>query len=265
VAISGDGEHWFLLNASPEIRAQLESFPALHPRAQRHSPLAGVILTNGDLDHCLGLLSLRESQPLCLLTTSSIERGIREQNIWFRTLQRFAGQLQFQALELAQPKPLTSSDGRSTGLTLEAVPAAGKLPIHLENHAKPSPEDNIGLLIREDATGRTLGYFPGVAAASDTLRAALERADVVFFDGTFWSDSELLDQGLSEKRAADMAHWPVGGERGSAQLLRGLRAERRILIHINNTNPLLREDSSAARQLAGLGIEIAYDGLELSL
>ena len=138
VAISADGETWFLLNASPEVRAQIESFPQLHPRAPRHSPLAGVVLTNGDLDHCLGLLSLRESHPLRLLTTPSIERGFRENNVLFRTLQRFEGQLQFQPLQLAKAEPLLRTDGSPSGLTVEAVPVPGKLPIHLEGRAAPS-------------------------------------------------------------------------------------------------------------------------------
>ena len=257
VAISANGTEWFLLNASPEVRAQLESFDALHPKTSRHSPLAGIVLTNGDLDHCLGLLSLRESHPLRLLTTSSIERGFREGNVLFRTLQRFAGQLAFAPLQLGEPTTLH-------GLTFEAVPAPGKLPIHLEGRSTPSAEDNIGLLI-SDGRGRTLGYFPGVSGPSPAIGAALERADVVFFDGTFWSNDELRRQGLSDKLAQDMAHWPIGDERGSLQHLKALPAKRRILIHINNTNPILREHSEEAAQLAAAGVEVAYDGMELEL
>lgn len=265
VAISGDGETWFLLNASPEVRAQIESFDGLHPKTRRHSPLAGIVLTNGDLDHCLGLLSLRESHPLRLWTTASIERGFREQNVLFRTLQRFPEQLQFQALTLGKPQPLLRSDGSESGLTLEAVAAPGKLPIHLEPTATPSLEDNIGLLIHDTAAGRTLGYFPGVAGPSEALAAALDRADFLLFDGTFWSSDELVKQGLSDKRAEDMAHWPLGDESGSARMLRSLRCERRVVIHINNTNPILRENSAEAALLTAQGIEIAYDGMELEL
>src|ERR1700712_1912419 len=126
VAISADDDSWFLLNASPEVRAQIESFQKLHPRERRHSPIAGIVLTNGDLDHCLGLLSLRESHPLRLITTSSIERGFREDNVLFRTMQRFEGQLQFQALELNQAAPLLRSDGKESGLTIVSVPVPGK-------------------------------------------------------------------------------------------------------------------------------------------
>ena len=268
VAISADGDSWFLLNASPEVRAQIESFPELHPRGPRHSPLAGIVLTNGDLDHCLGLLSLRESHPLRLLTTPSIERGFREDNVLFRTLQRFEGQLQFQPLTLGKQEPLLCSDGSPSGLTLEAVPVPGKLPIHLDHGTRrgtPSPEDSIGLLIREPARARTFGYFSGVSHHSPELDAALAQTECLMFDGTFWSEDELPGQGLLNKRARDMAHWPIGGEQGSAKFLAGLRAKRRVLIHINNTNPILREAGPEAAQLKAAGIDIAYDGMELTL
>jgi pyrroloquinoline quinone biosynthesis protein B len=264
VAVSADGINWFLLNASPEIRAQIESFPGLHPRAPRHSPIAGIVLTNGDLDHCLGLLSLRESHPLALYATRSVELGFRQGNVLFRTLQRFAGQISFRPLELGQPQPLLLHDGAASGLTLEAVPVSGKLPIHLEGLSSPSAEDNVGLLIQQSSSGRTLAYFPAVAQASPQLTAATARADCVFFDGTFWSSDELPRHGLGEKRAEDMAHWPIGGDHGSLDFLRGLRA-RRILIHVNNTNPVLREHSEQALQLSAAGVELASDGMQVTL
>jgi pyrroloquinoline quinone biosynthesis protein B len=265
VAISADGESWFLLNASPEVRAQIESFPALHPRAARHSPIAGIVLTNGDLDHCLGLLSLRESYPLGLYATASVERGFREGNVLHRTLQRFTGQLRFEQLELGKARTLARADGSPSGLSIEAVPVPGKLPIHLEALCRPSDEDNIGLLIREPARGRTLGYFPAVAGPSPQLTAAAAEVDCLFLDGTFWSSDELPRLGLGEKRAEDMAHWPVGGERGSLEFLRGLSVPRKIYIHINNTNPVLRSDGGEAAQLSAAGVELAQDGLEFTL
>jgi pyrroloquinoline quinone biosynthesis protein B len=265
VAVSSDGEHWFLLNASPEVRAQIESFSGLHPRERRHSPIAGIVLTNGDLDHCLGLLSLRESHPLRLITTRAIESGFREQNVLFRTLQRFPEQLRFQPLQLGQPEVLLDAAGKPSGLTLEAVPVPGKLPIHLEGRGDSSPEDNIGLLIHDGRQRQTLGYFPAVARGSDALHAAASRANVLMFDGTFWSEDELSDQGLSTKHAKDMAHWPVGGDAGSARYLQTLPASRKLLIHINNTNPMLRQSSAEAAHLAASNIEVTYDGMELTL
>jgi pyrroloquinoline quinone biosynthesis protein B len=135
----------------------------------------------------------------------------------------------------------------------------------LEKTATPSPEDSIGLLIREPARQRTLGYFSGVAGPSDGLRAALEQTDCFFFDGTFWSEDELPARGLLEKKAKDMAHWPIGGEQGSALYLRELASKRRVYIHINNTNPILHDSGAESAQLRAAGFEIAYDGMELSL
>jgi pyrroloquinoline quinone biosynthesis protein B len=263
VAVSADRETWFLLNVSPEVRAQIESFSALHPRAPRHSPIAGLVLTNGDLDHCLGLLSLRESYPLDLYATASVERGFREGNVLFRTLQRFDGQLKFRPLELGRSRELHKRDGAPSGLTIEAVPVPGKLPIHLEQLSKPSAEDNVGLLIREPATGHTLGYFPAVSGPCAPLQEAFAQCRCVFLDGTFWSSDELPQQQLGDKRAEDMAHWPLGGDAGSLAFMRAQTGKRRIYIHVNNTNPVLRPNSAEAQQLRAAGVELAYDGMEV--
>jgi pyrroloquinoline quinone biosynthesis protein B len=263
--VSSDGDTWFLLNASPEIRTQIESFPALHPRGPRHSPVAGVVVTNGDLDHCLGVFSLREWQPLRLYATRTVHEGLVQGNAMTRTLQRFAGQLRFQPLTFEERTPLLTADGSASGLSVEAVPSPGKLPIHLEALREPSAEDNIGLLIREEATGETLAYFPGVAAQTPVVERALRAADCCFFDGTFWSSDELVTLGLAEKRAEDMAHWPVGGPRGSLAWLTTLSHLRRVLIHINNTNPLLIEDSPERQEARIAGVEIAFDGMEVTL
>jgi len=259
VAISGDGEHWVLLNASPEIRQQIEGFPPLHPKKPRHSPIAALVLTNGDLDHCLGLLSLRESHPLTVFATERVRRGFTEGNVLYRTLERFDDQVTWRALKLGREDELAS------GLTVEAAPVPGKLPIHLEGALSPDAEDSVGLRIRETRTGTVLAYFSGVGGVSSAVTQALQDAEAVFFDGTFWSEDELPALGLGEKRARDMAHAPVGGPDGSLAALGALRASRRILIHLNNTNPLLREDSPERAQVAARGWEVAYDGMEMSL
>jgi pyrroloquinoline quinone biosynthesis protein B len=264
VAVSADGDAWFLLNASPEIRGQIESFAPLHPRAPRHSPVAGIVLTNGDLDHCLGLLSLRESHPLTVYATDHVRRGFTEGNVLYRTLQRFPEQVTWRVLKPGQEEELTV-EGRPTGLALSPVAVPGKLPIHLEGLLPPDPGDNVALRIRESHTGRTLVYAPAVGAVTPAVRAALEGADCVFFDGTFWSSDELPAQGLGTKRAEDMAHVPVGGADGSVAALRGLAPGRRIFIHINNTNPLLREDGPERQTVAREGWEAAYDGMEVLL
>jgi pyrroloquinoline quinone biosynthesis protein B len=265
LALSADGDTWFLLNASPELRSQIESSPPLHPRAPRHSPIAAVILTNGDLDHCLGLFSLREWQPLRVYATRAVYDGLMQGNVIARTLERFEGQILWVPLVLGERVPLLSPGGAPSALSVEAVAAPGKLPIHLEGLREPSPEDNVGLLVRGEASGATLAYFPAVAGPTPGVAEAVRGARASFFDGTFWSSDELPSHGLGDKRAEDMAHWPVGGPAGSLAWLSTVPHVRRIFIHINNTNPILMDDSVEARQVRALGVEVAHDGMEVSL
>src|SRR5262245_7673541 len=162
VALSADGDCWFLLNASPEVRAQIESYPPLHPRDGRHSPIAGIVLTNGDLDHCLGLFCLRESYPLVVYATDAVHRGLTERNVLYRTLERFEGQGTWRDLEPGRELELLTSDGRVSGLSLLAVSVPGKQPIHLEGIATSGPRDNIGLRIR--GRDRLLAYASSAGA-----------------------------------------------------------------------------------------------------
>jgi len=263
--VSADGATWLLLNCSPEIRQQIESFPGLHPRGPRHSPIAAILITNGDLDHCLGLLSLRESHPLVIYATEPVRRGFVEDNVLYRTLERFPEQVTWRTLKLGGDEEIVGPDGRATGLTVAPLAVPGKPPIHLEHRAPPAPEDNIGVRVREPATGRVLAYCSAAAAVTDDMRRALDGADAVFFDGTFWSSDELPALGLGTKRAEAMAHLPVGGPDGSLARLAGLRAGRRVYIHINNTNPMLRDDSAERAQVEAAGWEIAGDAMEVRL
>ena len=165
IAISSDGAGWFLLNTSPEIREQIESFPGLHPQAPRHSPIQAIVLTNGDLDHTLGLLSLRESHPLVVYATERMRRGFTEGNVLYRTLQRFPGQVTWRALTLGSESELAGIDGKGSGFWIEAVPVPGKLPIHLESQGSTGdPEDNIGLRIREAPDGGSPTFLPRAAS-----------------------------------------------------------------------------------------------------
>jgi len=265
VAVSADSDQWFLLNCSPEIRQQIESFPPLHPRGPRHSPIAAILITNGDLDHCLGLLSLRESHPLVIYATDRLRRGFTDGNLLYRTLDRFPGQVTWRALKLGREEELADVEGRPSGLLVEAVAVPGKPPIHLEADGTSDPEDSVGFRIREHATGRILAYLSGVGAVTDAIRHAVKDADCVFFDGTFWSSDELPGLGLGTKRAEQMAHLPIGGPDGSLARLHGLAAPRRIFIHVNNTNPLLRDDSPERATVEAAGWEVARDGMEVRI
>jgi pyrroloquinoline quinone biosynthesis protein B len=270
IAISGDGGSWFLINCSPEVRAQIEAFPALWPRQPRHSPISGIILTNGDLDHCLGLLSLRESHPLVVYATDAVRAGFTESNVLYRTLARFPGQVTWRRLELDREQALGDGSGGGGGgarLGVTAVPAPGKRPLHLEGTRAASAEDNVGLVIRDQDSGARLVYFSGLAGPSPAVERAVADpgAGALFFDGTFWSSDELIAAGLGTRRADEMAHWPIGGPEGSLGFLSRAPAQRRILIHVNNTNPILRDDGPERRALAAAGVEVAADGLELTL
>jgi pyrroloquinoline quinone biosynthesis protein B len=252
-----------LLNVSPEIRQQLESYPPLAPRTRRGTGIAAIVLTNGDLDHTLGLFSLRESTPLAVYATRRVRDGLVDGNTIYRTLERFPGQIQWRELPLASQTELRDVEGRATGLVVETQPIPGKLPLHLEGLREAHAEDNIGVRVREAATGRTASYLPAVGAIDDHVERLLD-ADAVLFDGTFFDETELIDRGLAQRPAAAMAHLPIGGADGSlARLGRG--RGRRIYTHINNTNPILVEDSSARRRVGEAGWEVAYDGLELEL
>jgi pyrroloquinoline quinone biosynthesis protein B len=265
LAISSDGHEWFLLNASPDIHRQIEDFAPLQPRGPRHSPIRGILLSNGDLDHCLGLLLLREFHPLVLYATDHVRRGFIEDNVLYRTLQRFPEQATWRILKLGREDELVGEGGHPSGLSVEAIPVPGKLPVHLEGRASSDPEQNVGFRVHERGTGAALAYLPAVGQVTSAVSQALDGADCVFLDGTFWSSDELSALKLVNKRAEDMAHLPVSGENGSLAALTGLSAHRRILIHINNTNPLLREDSAERRAVTAAGWEVAHDGMEMKL
>jgi pyrroloquinoline quinone biosynthesis protein B len=265
VAVSADGESFFLLGASPDLRTQIESFPPLHPRPPRRSPIAGILLASGELDQTLGLLSLREAHPLDLYATERVRRGFTENNILYRTLERFPGQATWHDLVPSEAHALPLPGGEPSGLEVVPIAVPGKIPIHLQGRFAPAPEDNVGFLIRQPASGSTFAYFPSVAAGSASLLRHLGEATCVFFDGTFWSDDELPASGLGTRRAEDMAHWPVGGAEGSLSMLARLSAARRVFIHVNNTNPLLLDDSPERTLAAAAGVEVAHDGMEVIL
>ncbi|HSB73803.1 MAG TPA: pyrroloquinoline quinone biosynthesis protein PqqB [Candidatus Methylomirabilis sp.] len=263
LTVSVDGERWFLLNASPEIGRQIESFPPLHPRGARHSPIQAILLTDGELDHCLGLFSLRESHPLVIYSTERVWRGLVESNAIFRTLRRFPEQVTWRQLRLGVAEDLCGRDGTPGGLSVVALPAPGKLPFHLEGLMTPDPEDNVGVWIRDQGSGRQAVYLPAVAHLDQDLRQALAGADCLFFDGTFWSSEELIRLELSSRRAEDMSHLPIGGPAGSLAGLSGVMTRRKIYTHINNTNPILPSDSPERRDAEKAGWEVAEDGLEV--
>jgi pyrroloquinoline quinone biosynthesis protein B len=256
LAVSGEDDAVVLINASPDLLQQIQRTPALSPRRPRHSPIAAIVLTNGDMDHILGLFSLRESYPLHLYATRSVWQGLRERNVMFRTLERFEGQLTW------HPLALDTTTALPGGLSLTPFAVPGKLPVHLERDTRASAEDNVGLELA--AGGKRVVY----CAAAGALGPFIERfadAACLFFDGTFWSSDELVRLGLSKARAESMAHLPIDGADGSLARLADVRAGRKIYTHINNTNPILLRDSPERARVESSGWEVACDGMEIEV
>jgi pyrroloquinoline quinone biosynthesis protein B len=257
-------DRWLVINASPDIGRQIESWPALHPRGLRDSPLLGVVLTNGDLDHCLGLLCLREDQPLSIFATERVWSTFHDSNAFSRTLRRFSGHVTWRPLVLGEEQRVDWPDDPATAVTLVPFAVPGKVPLHMQG-AQSHPEDNIGLLVKEIHTNRTMLYLSNVGGPFPDAETLLGQAACAFFDGTFWTSDELVRLGVGSRRAEEMAHWPLSGQEGSLALLERFPGRRRVLIHINNTNPILREDSPERRRVEQAGVEVATDGLEIDL
>lgn len=262
VAISADGDNWFLINASPDLRQQITDNPQLHPRhGLRHSPIAGVLLTNGDVDAIAGLLTMREGSPFTLYAHDNV-LGILRANSIFNVLSPIHVKRRLIALET--PFELTLPDGRATGLRVTAFAVPGKVPLYLEGGAPdPAAVDTIGLMVEN---GDSRFYFVAACAEmTPDLARRLSGAPMVFFDGTLWQDDEMIKGGLGAKTGRRMAHLAMAGEKGSIEAFRPIAVGRKIYLHINNSNPVWHPDSPERRQLAQAGWEILPDGTEISL
>jgi pyrroloquinoline quinone biosynthesis protein B len=268
LAVSADGEHWVLLNASPDLRAQVLATPVLHPRRPgRDSPIAAVVLTNGDVDAVAGLLTLRERWPLSLYGTRSV-LDVLAANSVFNVLH--SDSVVRQPLVLGQSVVLTTGDGRPIGLSLEAFSVPGKVALYLEDgrieeRLAERSENTIGLMLAAPATGKRFYYIPACAAVDGELVARINGAPLLFFDGTLWRDEEMIEAGLGTKTGRRMGHVSVSGPQGSMAALADLGIARKLFIHINNTNPMLCAGSPECAAVQAAGWEVARDGLEITL
>jgi pyrroloquinoline quinone biosynthesis protein B len=257
LAISADGEHWTLLNAAPDLRAQLAATAALHPRgALRASPIQAVLLTGGEIDQTAGLLNLRERQPFMLAGTAETLAALGA-NTMFDALARDV--VTRRAIEIGKSFALPG------GITAELFTVPGKVPLYLERGTPQTAEEsgnNVGVEISAD--GARLCFVPGAAALTPALRKRLECADVVLFDGTLFTDDEMIASGTGAKTGRRMGHMPIDGVDGSLRALAGL-GKRRIYIHINNTNPVLIDGSPQRQRVEAAGWEVAADGQTIVL
>src|SRR5262245_7144918 len=262
IAVSADRADWTLFNASPDLLTQFRAFHELHPaRAVRDTAVRAVVLIDAQVDHTTGLLMLREGGRLAIHCTSEVCEDLSRGHPIFTVLDHFCG------VDWYPIKP-DGTDSFQTagapGISFTAVALKSKPPPFSPRRNEPRPGDNIGVRISDPRTGRSLFYAPGLGETEPHLRPFLECADCLMLDGTFWTDDELVRLGISDKRARDMGHLPQSGPGGMLQALKPLAA-RKILIHINNTNPILDEDSAERAALEAAGIEVAYDGMEIEL
>jgi pyrroloquinoline quinone biosynthesis protein B len=268
LAVTSDGARWFLLNASPDLRQQIAANPPLQPRSgPRDSPLAGVVLTNGDVDHVAGLLSLRESQSLAVYAAERVLALVGANSIFKVLDEKLVAR---RPLKLEEPVALAGAKGEPSGLEVVAYIVPGKVALYAEDQkAGPGfgtrPGDTIGLEIVERVTGASFHYLPGCAEMPDGLRTRLKGAPLVFFDGTLWRDDEMIAAGLGGKTGRRMGHMSVAGNEGTIAAFKDLGVARKVFIHINNSNPMILDDSPEHAAAEAAGWQVAWDGMEIAL
>ena len=265
IAVSQDGAHWLLINASPDIRQQLTNSRHLHPvSGPRHTPLIGVVLTDAQIDHVTGLLMLREGCPLDLFCTPSVYGELTETFPVLSVLEHWNGGFRFHPI--LEDLSGTIAPSAFSTLQLKPIPLVSNAPPYSPRRNRPKPGDNIGLYIEDTQTGKGLFYAPGLAEITQDIQTCLKRADCVLVDGTFWSNDEMSKVGLGQKLARDMGHLPLSGTAGMIEALEFWAPQaRKILIHINNTNPILDEQSPERALLTAKQIEVAYDGMQIRI
>jgi pyrroloquinoline quinone biosynthesis protein B len=266
LAISGNGRDWFVFNASPDLRLQIEATPALHPReGLRSSPISGVVIPGGDVDAVAGLLHLRERHPFNVYAPSRVLAVIAANPIFGVLAPDCVRRVE---LPLDRRVELAGASGAS-GLAVVTFAVPAKVPLYLETAGEDpvigEGGDAVGLEIIDTEAGRSLFFIPGCAAMTEGLRRRLAGAELVFFDGTLWRDDEMIRLGVGAKTGRRMGHMSMSGEDGTIAAFRDLGVKRRIFIHINNSNPVLLEDSAERRLAEAAGWEIAYDEMEVRL
>jgi pyrroloquinoline quinone biosynthesis protein B len=266
--VSADGAHWFLVNASPDLRQQLTATPQLHPRAGalRHSPVAGVILTNGEIDAVAGLLSMREGSPFTIYAHPKVLAILKSNTIFDVLNEKTVGR---QAIELETPFEPRLPDGLPSGLEVLPFAVAGTGAWYLRGKAHPggteTTGDTLGLKITEKSSGRYFYFLAACAGVDDDLKSRLAGAPLVFFDGTVWRDDEMIAAGLGQKTGTAMGHIAISGDDGAIASLSGVEIDRKVFLHINNSNPVLLAASAERKMVERAGWQIPSDGTEIVL
>jgi pyrroloquinoline quinone biosynthesis protein B len=262
IAVSTDDRHWLLFNTSPDIRQQLESFPAIQPKEGiRDTGITAVLLMDSQIDHTTGMLMLREGKPLEVYATEMVHQDLTTGFPLFTMLKDYCT-VRHHAIPHDET-PFTIPGIEDVRLYAHALKS--KAPPYSRHRHNPHEGDNIGIIVEQISTGRRLYYSPGLGEIEPHVMRAMQSADCLMVDGTFWTDEEMVDRKISQKRAREIGHLPQSGQGGMIEVLKGVQKARKILIHINNTNPILDEDSAERRTLDAEGIEVAFDGMEIEL
>ena len=269
VAVSPSPSAWILLNASPDLRQQLSENPEFAPCGElRSTPIAAVILTSADVDCVLGLLHLREFQPLCVYSTFSVRRALSEENTLFRTLERSNPPVRWELLNFDRPMPIFQEASATAGTSLfcKAVPLGGNFPDYVSDQLRGKLREAEAVIGLEFVQGdKRFFYAPTLPGRDENWKACVTESDLALLDGTFWSDDELVKVNGGAKTARMMGHMPLSGARGLLEQFQSNAHGRRVLIHMNNTNPALDEESPAHRAILDAGWELAHDGMEFQL
>lgn len=269
VAVSPADSTWFLLNASPDLRQQLSEHPEFAPKeGTRSTPVAAILLTSADVDCVLGLLHLREFQPLHIYATLAVRRVLTEENSLFRTLVRSNPPVKWEVLQLDRLTPLFQPPAPGTKMSLfcKAVPLNGSYPDYVSDAVrKVLPEDEAVIGLQFVQNEKRFLYAPSLPARGEDWKRRVGESQLALLDGTFWTDDELIKIQDGGRTARQMGHVPLYGPNGLLDQLRLAQKTRRVLIHLNNTNPVLDEESSASRAVRDAGWEVAYDGMEFAL
>jgi pyrroloquinoline quinone biosynthesis protein B len=261
IAVSADSLNWVVINTSPDILTQLKVCPQLQPsRKLRDTGIRAVVLVDSQIDHTVGLAMLREGERLQVYCTGSVREDLMTGNPLFRMLESYCG-VTWHEVNTA-PGAVFRIEGID-GVEFAAIPVKSKAPPYSPHRDAPQEGDNIALMMTDVSTGRRAFYAPGLAEIDAQVWECMSGTDCVLVDGTFWTDDEMIRAGVGHKRGLEMGHLAQSGENGMLSFLRRLPRPRKVLIHINNTNPILDEDSSERRELDRAGIEVAYDGMEI--
>jgi pyrroloquinoline quinone biosynthesis protein B len=262
IALSDDGINWILCNASPDIRTQLENTPVLQPaRALRDTAIRSIILMDSQIDHVTGLLTLREGCPHDVWCTDMVHEDLTTGFPLFKMLQHWNGGLDWNPLPLGGEFTIPACPA----LRFTAIALRSAAPPYSPHRNDPHPGDNVGLLVRDTNTGGVLFYAPGLGQPDERVKALMADAQCLLVDGTLWRDDEMAHAGVGDKLGSEMGHLHQSGPDGMIALLDQQSADRKILIHINNTNPILDEDSPERAELVRHGIEVAFDGMHITL